>query len=158
MAPGRRAPPRDVARRTDACRAFLPGWRTDATTIDESVALAAALVIISGRSGAGGAAGASGEQRAGRQRPADGLEQLELPAHDPTAANIEAQANALMSSGLSAAGYLYVNLDDFWYQCPGSQGPNVDANGRWVTDTTQVPAERPTTASRSSPTTCTAWA
>ena len=59
---------------------------------------------------------------------------------DPTAAKIEAEASALKSSGLSAHGYDYVNLDDFWYQCPGSQGPNVDQYGRWVTDATKFPA------------------
>ena len=59
---------------------------------------------------------------------------------DPTAAKIEAEASALKSSGLSAHGYDYVNLDDFWYQCPGSQGPNVDQYGRWVTDPAKFPA------------------
>ncbi|MGH3120315.1 MAG: glycoside hydrolase family 27 protein [Streptosporangiaceae bacterium] len=59
---------------------------------------------------------------------------------DPTAAKIEAQASALKSSGLSAHSYDYVNLDDFWYQCPGSQGPNVDSYGRWVTDPAKFPA------------------
>jgi alpha-galactosidase len=58
----------------------------------------------------------------------------------PTAAKIEAEASALKSSGLSAHGYDYVNLDDFWYQCPGSQGPNVDQYGRWVTDAAKFPA------------------
>ena len=60
--------------------------------------------------------------------------------NDPTAAKVEAEAAALKSSGLAARGYDYVNLDDFWYQCPGSQGPNVDGYGRWVTDTTKFPA------------------
>jgi alpha-galactosidase len=58
----------------------------------------------------------------------------------PTAAKDEAQASALKSSGLSSHGYDYINQDDFWYQCPGSQGPNVDSNGRWVTDATKFPA------------------
>ena len=58
----------------------------------------------------------------------------------PTAAKIEAQADAMKASGLAAAGFQYVNVDDFWYQCPGSQGPNVDGNGRWVTDTAKFPA------------------
>lgn len=58
----------------------------------------------------------------------------------PSAAKINAQADAMKSSGLAAVGYDYVNLDDFWYQCPGSQGPNVDQYGRWVTDTTKFPA------------------
>ena len=59
---------------------------------------------------------------------------------DPTAANVEAQAAALKSSGLLAAGYNYVNIDDFYYECPGSQGPNVDAYGRWVPDPSKFPA------------------
>ncbi|HUN31115.1 MAG TPA: hypothetical protein VMU95_03775 [Trebonia sp.] len=58
---------------------------------------------------------------------------------DPTAANVEAQAAALKSSGLLAAGYNYVNIDDFYYECPGSQGPNVDAYGRWLTDPSKFP-------------------
>jgi hypothetical protein len=56
------------------------------------------------------------------------------------AADVEAQAKAMRSSGLEAEGYKYINLDDFWYQCPGPQGPNVDAYGRWVTDATRFPA------------------
>ncbi len=59
----------------------------------------------------------------------------------PTAALVKAQALALQNSGLQKIGYQYVNLDDFWYQCPGAQGPNVDANGRWVTDPSRFPPE-----------------
>ena len=55
-------------------------------------------------------------------------------------AQVEGEAQALVSSGLAAAGYQYVNIDDGWYQCPGSQGPNVDAYGRWVVNTTSYPA------------------
>jgi hypothetical protein len=58
----------------------------------------------------------------------------------PTAAKIEAQARALQKSGLQKIGYKYVNLDDRWYQCPGSQGPNVGPYGRWVTDSSRFPA------------------
>jgi hypothetical protein len=54
-------------------------------------------------------------------------------------AQVEGEAQALVSTGLAAAGYKYVNIDDGWYQCPGSQGPNVDANGRWVVNTTSYP-------------------
>jgi alpha-galactosidase len=71
--------------------------------------------------------------------PALGWSSWSFIRHNPTAAKIEAQADAMKSSGLAAVGFQYVNLDDFWYQCPGSQGPNVDANGRWVTDTTKFP-------------------
>ena len=48
---------------------------------------------------------------------------------DPTAEKMKAQALALHKSGLKELGYQYVNLDDFWYQCPGPQGPYVDAYG-----------------------------
>lgn len=60
---------------------------------------------------------------------------------DPTAENILAQARALRASGLQSLGYHYINLDDFWYQCPGSQGPNVDPYGRWVTDPSRFPPQ-----------------
>jgi hypothetical protein len=59
----------------------------------------------------------------------------------PTAAKMKAQALALHDSGLQKIGYQYVNLDDFWYQCPGAQGPNVDAYGRWITDPSIFPPE-----------------
>ena len=45
----------------------------------------------------------------------------------------------MVTSGLSRVGYQYVNLDDFWYVCPGSQGPAVDAYGRWVPNATTFP-------------------
>jgi hypothetical protein len=53
---------------------------------------------------------------------------------------VEGEAKALVSTGLAAAGYNYVNIDDGWYQCPGSQGPNVDADGRWVVNTATYPS------------------
>jgi hypothetical protein len=59
----------------------------------------------------------------------------------PTAAQMKAQALALHNSGLQKIGYEYVNLDDFWYQCPGRHGPNVDPNGRWMTDSSRFPAQ-----------------
>src|SRR4051794_28913098 len=57
----------------------------------------------------------------------------------PTADQFKAEADAMVSTGLKAAGYEYVNLDDFYYQCPSSAGPNVDQWGRWVTDPTTFP-------------------
>ncbi|RAG82662.1 glycoside hydrolase family 27 protein [Streptacidiphilus pinicola] len=71
--------------------------------------------------------------------PALGWSSWSFVRHSPTAAVIDAQADAMKSSGLAAAGFQYVNVDDFWYQCPGSQGPNVDQYGRWQTDTTKFP-------------------
>ncbi len=55
------------------------------------------------------------------------------------AAQVKGEAKALVQTGLAAAGYKYVNLDDGWYQCPSSAGPNVDAYGRWVVNTAQYP-------------------
>jgi hypothetical protein len=54
-------------------------------------------------------------------------------------ADIEQEAQALVTSGLASAGYRYVNLDDGWYVCPGSQGPDVDQYGRWVIDSSEFP-------------------
>jgi len=71
--------------------------------------------------------------------PAMGWSSWSFLRYDPTAANIEAQAQALVSSGLHADGYDYINLDDFWYDCPGGQGPDVDSNGRWVTNASTFP-------------------
>ena len=72
-------------------------------------------------------------------RPAMGWSSWSFIRHDPTAGDIEAQAAAMVSSGLSFVGYDYVNVDDFWYDCPGSQGPDVDSYGRWVANATQFP-------------------
>ena len=58
------------------------------------------------------------------------------------AATIEAAARAMKQSGLERLGYRYVNLDDFWYQCPGHQGPNVDQFGRWVVRSDKFPRGR----------------
>ena len=58
------------------------------------------------------------------------------------AATIEAAARAMKQSGLERLGYRYVNLDDFWYHCPGHQGPNVDRFGRWVVRSDKFPPGR----------------
>jgi hypothetical protein len=71
--------------------------------------------------------------------PALGWSSWSFVRKDPTAATIDAQADAMVSSGLKAEGFSYVNLDDFWYQCPGSQGPDVDQYGRWVIDPAKFP-------------------
>jgi hypothetical protein len=51
-----------------------------------------------------------------------------------TATDLEREARAMVSTGLSAVGYNYINQDDNWYECPGPQGPNVDKYGRWITN------------------------
>src|SRR5437667_6808672 len=58
----------------------------------------------------------------------------------PTADKMKAQALALHNSGLQKIGYQYVNLDDFWYQCPGPQGPNVAYIASGDSKTTRLPA------------------
>ena len=59
--------------------------------------------------------------------------------NDPTAAGMEAQADAMKSSGLSSHGYSYINLDYRWEAC-NANGPEVDANGRWIANPTEFPA------------------
>jgi hypothetical protein len=71
--------------------------------------------------------------------PLMGWSTWNVPGRDPTAADDEAAALALKTSGLLKAGYDYVNQDDFWYECPGSQGPDVDAYGRWVINSSEFP-------------------
>lgn len=77
--------------------------------------------------------------QAAAAKPALGWSSWSFVRKNPTASTIEAQARALKSSGLAKDGYIYVNVDDFWQQCPGSQGPDVDAYGRWVTDPAKFP-------------------
>jgi alpha-galactosidase len=106
--------------------------------------LAAAVVLAAG-AGAGlalpGASRAQAENNGvAVSAPLMGWSSWSFLRNDPTAAKVEAEAAALKSSGLAARGYDYVNLDDFWYQCPGSQGPAVDQYGRWVTDAAKFPA------------------
>lgn len=60
--------------------------------------------------------------------------------HSTDAAVIRAEAKAMQTSGLEADGWRFVNLDDFWYQCPGPQGPNVDRYGRWVVASAKYPS------------------
>jgi Alpha galactosidase A/Alpha galactosidase C-terminal beta sandwich domain/Carbohydrate binding module (family 35) len=108
-----------------------PSWR-----------LAAVMVLAAGlftSVAATTATSARAESNGVGSTPAMGWSSWSFIRHDPTAADIEAQASALVSSGLAAAGYDYVNVDDFWYDCPGSQGPDVDSYGRWVTNATEFP-------------------
>ena len=82
---------------------------------------------------------ASAEDDAVGLTPAMGWSSWSFLRHGPTEANIEAEADAMATSGLAKVGYQYVNLDDFWYVCPGSEGPAVDAYGRWVPNATTFP-------------------
>ena len=105
--------------------------------------LTAALVIMLLAEGApvGGLQNANGENNGLERTPLLGWSSWSFLRKDPTAAKLEAQARAMQDSGLQKIGYTYVNLDDFWYQCPGPQGPNVDSYGRWVTDPSRFPPQ-----------------
>lgn len=89
----------------------------------------------------------SGQQNAGPQNtgpdrtPVLGWSSWSFLREHPTTEKVEAQARALRDSGLQKIGYDYINLDDFWYQCPGPQGPNVNAYGLWVTDPVPFPPQ-----------------
>lgn len=103
--------------------------------------LTAALVVTLST----GAGTLNGQQNAGtttgglEPTPLLGWSSWSFLRKEPTADKVEAQARAMRDSGLQKLGYTYVNLDDFWYQCPGPQGPNVDSYGRWVTDPSRFP-------------------
>jgi hypothetical protein len=86
-----------------------------------------------------GPAAAQAEDNGLGRKPLLGWSSWSFLRNHPTAAAIEAQADAMKTSGLAKAGFQYVNVDDFWYQCPGGQGPNVDQYGRWVIDATRFP-------------------
>jgi hypothetical protein len=116
----------------------MTGWaRTLAAllvTVPFAVAAATSAVVATAPS-------ASAEDNGVGLTPAMGWSSWSFIRHDPTEAGIEAQALAMHDSGLQSVGYQYVNVDDFWYECPGSQGPNVDSYGRWVIDPTKFPPD-----------------
>jgi len=89
-------------------------------------ALATALVITAGM----GLAAVAAPPRALAENnglavsaPLMGWSSWSFLRSSPTAAKVEAEASALVSSGLISHGYDYVNLDDFWYDCPGTVQP-----------------------------------
>ncbi len=106
-------------------------------------ALTAALVIVLlvGGTPVGGLQNARAEDNGIGRTPVLGWSSWSFLREQPTAAKIEAQAQAMQSAGLQKLGYEYVNLDDFWEQCPGPQGPNVDPYGRWVIDSSRFPSD-----------------
>jgi hypothetical protein len=71
-------------------------------------------------------------------RPAMGWSSWSFVRRTPTAAKIKAQADALKNSGLTAHGFVYVNLDDFYQKCDAN-GFVVDSFGRWAVDETKFP-------------------
>jgi Alpha galactosidase A/Alpha galactosidase C-terminal beta sandwich domain len=99
-----------------------------------------ALLLVGGALVVGLQSGRAEDNGIGRT-PVLGWSSWSFLRAQPTAAKLEAQARALQSSGLQNIGYEYINLDDFWYQCPGSQGPNVGPYGRWLTDPSRFPPQ-----------------
>jgi alpha-galactosidase len=79
------------------------------------IALAALLIITAGTSLAARQAPPALAENNGvaATAPLMGWSSWSFLRSGPTAAGIEAQADALKSSGLSSHGYSYVNLDDF---------------------------------------------
>jgi len=99
----------------------------------------AALVVVL-LAALGGLQKARAENNGLERTPVLGWSSWSFLRKHPTAAKMEAQARALKESSLEKIGYRYVNLDDFWYGCPGRQGPDVGPFGRWVTDSSTFPA------------------
>ncbi|HET9168261.1 MAG TPA: glycoside hydrolase family 27 protein [Actinospica sp.] len=103
--------------------------------------LTATPLILAGSVAAGPAAHAATAYPPGGpdQKPVMGWSGWSFLRLGANTAQVEGEATALISTGLAAAGYNYVDIDDGWYQCPGSQGPNVDADGRWVVNPDTYP-------------------
>ncbi|GAA0951243.1 CBM35 domain-containing protein [Nonomuraea longicatena] len=72
-------------------------------------------------------------------RPAMGWSSWSFVRRWPDEAKLRAQADALVSSGLAAKGYVYVNLDDFFQKCDAN-GFLVDEYGRWAIDAAKFPS------------------
>jgi Alpha galactosidase A/Alpha galactosidase C-terminal beta sandwich domain len=102
------------------------------------------IMLLAGGDPVGGLQNAGTVNHGLERTPLLGWSSWSFLRQDPTAAKLEAQARAMQDSGLQKIGYTYVNLDDFWYQCPGPQGPNVDSYGRWVTDPSRFPPQADT--------------
>jgi hypothetical protein len=104
-----------------------------------AVVLGVTLAATAAWGPAAGPAGPAGPTiRATGGAPPMGWSSWSFLRRHPTAASVEAQARALVSSGLAARGYRYVNLDDFWMACDG-HGPEVDGYGRWMPDPAAFP-------------------
>ena len=82
---------------------------------------------------------AGAEDNGTEPHPSHGLEQLELPAPPAPPPRTSKRGPGPGDQRTGPDGYQYVNLDDFWYVCPGSQGPEVDPWGRWATNDQAFP-------------------
>ncbi len=70
--------------------------------------------------------------------PPMGWNSWNVAAHNVSEALIEQTADAMVSSGLAAAGYQYVNIDGGWY-LEDSNGAIRDGNGNLQVDTAKFP-------------------
>jgi Alpha galactosidase A/Alpha galactosidase C-terminal beta sandwich domain/Carbohydrate binding module (family 35) len=104
----------------------------------KSLAFVAAGLMVAGSAAISAPQHAAASDNGLSIRPAMGWSSWSFIRRSPTAAKIEAQADAMVSSGLADHGFVYVNLDDFWQKCD-SNGFVVDSYGRWVPDTTKFP-------------------
>jgi hypothetical protein len=68
--------------------------------------------------------------------PAMGWSTWSFLRKSPTEAAVKAQALALHNSGLQNHGFVYINLDDFYYYNPST---TVDAFGRWAVSSSAFP-------------------
>jgi alpha-galactosidase len=102
---------------------------------------AAGSISDAGSQAMGGSAGSSS---ALGLDPAMGWSSWSFIRYNPTEASIRAQAQALHDSHLSDHGYIYLNIDDFYYDDPRQ---TVDTYGRWVVDTKKFPSGMAATAS-----------
>jgi alpha-galactosidase len=99
-------------------------------------ALLTLALAVAGLSVAGPRTVAHAQANGAAQTPLLGWSSWSFLRSSPTEAKMKAQAQAMSTSGLVAAGYKYINLDDFYYLNPAN---TVDTYGRWVTDTTKFP-------------------
>jgi hypothetical protein len=121
--------------RTSPARSALPTPRRRrlpaAASALSTLALAVGFLAVGGPQ-----APARAQANGAAQTPLMGWSSWSFLRNQPTEAKMKAQAQGMSSSGLVAAGYKYVNLDDFWYLDPAS---TVDSYGRWVTDSSKFP-------------------
>jgi hypothetical protein len=119
---------------------FTGGFMKRLTRVVTAMVTATPLLLAGGIAAGPAAQAATAYPPGGPdQKPVMGWSGWSFLRLGANASQIEGEARALASTGLKAAGYDYVDIDDGWYQCPGSQGPNVDANGRWVVNTANFP-------------------
>ena len=108
-----------------------------------AIAVALTVGVLTLSAGAPMASAIPGGINGAGLKPSMGWSSWSFLRMAPTAAKMEAQADAMVSNGLAAAGYQYINLDDFYYTYPATdpstQGMNVDEYGRWVTDPAAFP-------------------